>query len=219
MEQVEASKTIADIVEILDSRLFGKVHLMPYIQHRLKMLLASKMRQDIHKNLRVCDLACYTDYSKEIEVIDQEQVKSSAFGASNITIQLIGQIYEILAIKPSAPTSLAFDENLQKLSFAGPVLDGGSHIQFYEIHIRAAAALDSPWQLLSKVKVGKFCSEPEIPPNIFGRLGGEFLVRVSLGAWLVLELVGRYLLLLLEIYLSKRILNWRSNPLILSSLT
>ena len=28
------------------------------------------------------------------------------------------------------------------------------------------------------MKVGKFCSEPEIPPNIFGRLGGEFQVRV-----------------------------------------
>ena len=178
MEQVETLQTISSIVELLDSRMFGKFHQQPCIQHMLKILLASKMRQDIHKNLRVCDLACYTDYSKEMEVVDQEQVKSSAFGASNITIQLIGQVYEMKAVKSSPPKCLSFNENLQKLSFSSPEQDGGSHIQLYEIHIKPEANDNSAWQLLAEVKVGKFSDQPELPADLFGRLGGKFQLKI-----------------------------------------
>ena len=41
----------------------------PYVRHKLKMLLASKMRQEIHENLSVHDVVAYSDYSKELEII------------------------------------------------------------------------------------------------------------------------------------------------------
>ena len=91
IELVETKQSIKKVVELLDSRVFGQYHQQPYILHHFKMLLGGKMRKDVHANLLVNDAACYTDYSKEIEIVPQEQVKSAAFGASNLTIQLIGQ--------------------------------------------------------------------------------------------------------------------------------
>ena len=93
MELVESKDSIANVVKILDTRVFGKYHLQPYIVHSLKMLFGNKMRKDVHNNLIETDAVCYTDYSKEIEILHQEQVKSAAFGASNLTVQLIGQIF------------------------------------------------------------------------------------------------------------------------------
>ena len=178
MDQVESHQSLSSIVEVLDSRVFGKFHQQPYIQHRFKMLLGNKMRQDVHKNLGAEDVACYTDYSKELEITDQEQCKSSAFGASNVTIQLIGEVYEMKVLPPSKPTSLSFDQTKQNLSFSGPVYDGGSHIQGYEIHIKSLTSDSSTWQMLAKINVAKFSSQPEVPVQLFGRLGGTFLLRI-----------------------------------------
>ena len=122
-------------------------------------------------------MACWTDYSKELEIKDQETCKSSAFGQSNVTIQLIGQVFEMKASVPSQPTSLTFQEPSQILSFSSPVTDGGSHIQNYEIHIKSESET-SVWQNLSKVNVSLFSSHPEVPTNLFGRLGGRFLLRI-----------------------------------------
>ena len=193
MDQVESRKTISNIVELLDSRVFGNFHKQPYIQHRLKMLLGTRMRQDVHNNLGVRDLACYTDYSKEYEALDQERCKSSAFGAGNVTIQLIGQIFEMKVLPPSQPTSVSFDDVKQRLSFSSPDYDGGSRIQFFEIHIKSE--FSSTWQMLSRIEVLKLSPEPDIPSNIFGRLGGRFMVRIfarsliGLGAFAEIDLL------------------------------
>ena len=153
--------------------MFGKIHQQPYVQHRLKMLLGTKLRKDIHGNLRECDLACWTDYSKEFESKDQEQCKSSAFGASNVTIQIVGQVYEMLVLKPSPPRELRFDQASQDLHFVSPEFDGGSRIQMYEVHIKKSDSIDDHWQMFRKLEVAKFSSAPIIPPDIFGRLGGS----------------------------------------------
>ena len=69
IELVEAKHSIIKVVELLDSRVFGQYHQQPYILHHFKMLLGGKMRKDVHANLLVNDAACYTDYSKEIEIV------------------------------------------------------------------------------------------------------------------------------------------------------
>ena len=45
MEQVDSILPILSIVDLLDQRVFGKYHQQPFITHKLKMLLGSKMRQ------------------------------------------------------------------------------------------------------------------------------------------------------------------------------
>ena len=84
-DQVETRQEQSKVVSLLNDRMFGKIHRQPYVLHRFKMLLASKMRQEIHQNLTEKDAICYTDYSKELELTDQEQCKSELYGASNIT--------------------------------------------------------------------------------------------------------------------------------------
>ena len=121
MEQVDSIQTIYSIVDLLDQRVFGNYHQLPFIMHKLKMLLGSKMRKDIHQNLTSTDVVCYTDYSKEFEALDNEQCKSSAFGASNVTIQLIGQIFELKVLPSSPPTMLAFNFADQVLTSPNPM--------------------------------------------------------------------------------------------------
>ena len=159
MEQVDSILPILSIVDLLDQRVFGKYHQQPFIMHKLKMLLGSKMRKDIHQNLTSTDAVCYTDYSKEFEALDNEQCKSSAFGASNVTIQLIGQIFELKVLPPSPPTLLAFNFVDQVLTFSKPDEDGGSNIQCYEIHLETEAESDS-WFFLRSVGVKKLSQEP-----------------------------------------------------------
>jgi hypothetical protein len=158
----------------LDKRVFGNFLKQPYVKHHLKMLLGSKMRKDIHQNLQIHDAVCWSDYSKELEVCGQEQCKTSAFGASNVTIQLIGQVYELLMLPPSCPTNLSFIQ--ESLTFSKPNLDGGSNIQCYEIHIRDMPS--ETWYFYRKVDVRYLSQEPDIPTNIFGRLSGVFQVRI-----------------------------------------
>ena len=174
IDQVETTQTIYSVVELLNDRLFGKFHKQPYIEHRFKMLLGSKMRKDIHCNLLETDVACYTDYSKELELENQEQVKSGAFGASNITVQLLGQVFELKVLRSSAPLLLKFNTISQVLTFTKPEFDGGSNIQSYEIHICKAGQ----WFQYSVIGVKTLSQEPEIPKNVFGRLSGTFDVRV-----------------------------------------
>ena len=160
--QVETKQTIISIIDLLDQRVFGKYHQQPYILHKLKM------RKDLHENLSPSDVVCYTDYSKELEVLDQEQCKSSAFGASNVTIHLIGQIMELKVLAPSPPTLLDFDQHNQLLTFSKPDLDGGSNIQYYEVHIMAED--DESWFLLRTISFKMLSQNPDIPSSVFGRL-------------------------------------------------
>ena len=176
MEQVESQQTIVSVVDLLDKRLFGKYHKQPYILHRLKMLLGNKMRKDVHQNILSTDVVCYTDYSKELEVLDQEQCKSSAFGSSNVTIQLIGQIMELKVVAPSPPTLVAFDCTKQQLTFSKPAQDGGSNIQSYEVHLKSEN--DDQWYLFKTVNAKMLSQEPDIPDSIFGRLSGNFSIRI-----------------------------------------
>ena len=127
-DQVETKQALNKLVDLLNARLFGKIHKQPYVQHKFKMLLATKLRQEIHENLSESDIICYTDYSKELECGSQEQIKSGMYGASNVTKQLIGQIFELRVILPSAPISVSFDIVSQTITFEKPLLDGGSRI-------------------------------------------------------------------------------------------
>ena len=109
-DQVQSEQTLRDIVNMLKERMFGnKVHKQPYIQHRLKMLLASKMRKEIHENISESDIVAYSDYSKELEITGQEQCKSEIYGASNQTIQLVGQVFESRVLPPGPPLQLQFE--------------------------------------------------------------------------------------------------------------
>ena len=97
------------------------------------------------------DAICYTDYSKELECGSQEQIKSGMYGASNVTKQLIGQIFEIKVKPPSEPTLVSFDIVSQKILFEKPLLDGGSRIQNYEIHIKSDSG--DTWYFLKLISV------------------------------------------------------------------
>ena len=134
------------------------------------------MRKDVHQNLLSTETNCWTDFSKEIEVLDQEQCKSSAFGASNKTIQLIGQIFELKVLPSSAPTLLSFDQTNQILSFSKPYQDGGSNIQDYKLHIKSTD--EECWFLHSTVKVKYLSQEPDVPNNLFGRLLGSYQIII-----------------------------------------
>ena len=174
-DQVETKQKLTDIVALLNERMFGtKIHKQPYVQHRLKMLLATRMRQEIHQNLSENDVVGYSDFSKELELTSQEQCKSSMFGASNQTKQLIGQVYELKVLPPGPPVGLQFDEVNQQLSFQKPTQDGGSRIQVYEVHVKH----ENSWFLLLSIEVKYLSSEPEIKEKIFGRLGGQYFLRV-----------------------------------------
>ena len=60
-DQVETKQSLRDIVALLNERMFGsKIHKQPYVEHRFKMLLASKMRQDLHQNLSEHDVVAYS---------------------------------------------------------------------------------------------------------------------------------------------------------------
>ena len=107
-------RTLSDVLSLLSDKLFGK---SLYIMHRYHMQLASKMRQDIHQNLTETDAICYTDYSREMDLTDQEQCKGEMFGASNITTQLIGQVYEIKVNIPSEPVNLSYITNTKSIHF------------------------------------------------------------------------------------------------------
>jgi hypothetical protein len=96
------------------------------------------------------------------------------FGASNLTKQLIGQVYELKVLKPGLPVRLQFDQVTQTLSFEKPQDDGGSRIQHYEVHIRES----DTWYILLTIGVKYLSSDPNIPEKIFGRLSGQFCVRV-----------------------------------------
>ena len=62
------------------------------------MLLANKMRKELHQNLSEKDIVIYSDFSKELELTCQEQCKSEAFGASNLTKQFVGQVCELTVL-------------------------------------------------------------------------------------------------------------------------
>ena len=156
--------------------MFGTIHRQPYVLHRFKMLLASKMRKEIHENLSEHDVICYTDYSKELELFDQEQCKSEMYGASQMTKQLIGQVLEMTVKPPSAPLSLSYDPTNHNISFEKPSLDGGSRIQCFEVHIKPDGC--NTWYLFKQIEVKYLSSDPVIPDNLFGRLGGTFHLRV-----------------------------------------
>ena len=174
--QVLSLQSIKSIVDLLDRRVFGTFHQQPFIQHRFKMLLGSKMRNDVHENLEITDAACWTDYSKEIEINEQESCKSAAFGASNVTIQLIGQVYELRVLPPSNPSLLCFLPDKNSLTFSKPDLDGGSNIQLYEIHLQPVNV--ETWYFFKSVGVKYLSQEPQIPDNLFGRIRGVFKLRV-----------------------------------------
>ena len=176
MEQVITKQTINSIVDLLDQRVFGQYHKQPYVQHRLKMLLGNKMRKDVHQNLELTDAVCWTDYSKEYSATDQEECKSSAFGAGNVTIQLIGQVYELRVLKPSSPSLLGFNEEENTIKLSKPNLDGGSDIQKYKIHLKAEH--QDTWYEFKTLNMKHLSQDPEIPPNLFGRLAGVFQIRV-----------------------------------------
>ena len=174
-DQVQSQRTLTNIVDLLKERMFGTtIHKQPFIMHRLKMLLASKMRQEVPQNISDADVIIYSDFSKELEITGQEQCKSELYGASNQTIQLVGQVFQMTVLPPGPPLNLEFDCTSQRLSFNKPGQDGGSRIQGYEIHIR----LLGTWYHLSKVEVKYLSSDPNIPVNLFGRLGGNYLIRV-----------------------------------------
>ena len=156
--------------------MFGfTIHRQNYVQHRLKMLLANKMRQDLHQNLAESDIVIYSDFSKELELTAQEQCKSEAFGASNLTMQLVGQVCEMKMLPPGPPQNVHFDEESQKITFNQPVNNGGSRIQSYEIHIQE----DAIWYLLTTIDVGYLSAVPCISDKIFGRLGGQFYLEFT----------------------------------------
>ena len=97
------------------------------------------------------------------------------FWALNITTQLIGQVYEIKVNIPSEPVNLSYITNTKSIHFEKPKFDGGSRIQQYEIHIKTEKT--DIWYLYQTVNVKTLSSDPQIPENIFGRLGGTFTLR------------------------------------------
>jgi hypothetical protein len=174
-DQIERTQTMSDIVSKLSERMFGQtVHRQPYVEHRLKILMASRMRQEIHTNITENDIVVYSDFSKELELKGQEVCKSEAFGASNVTIQIVGQVFELKVLKPGPPCRVHFEQESQALTFDEPNLDGGSRIQCYEVQIKE---LDT-WYILLRIGVQNLSSKPKIPDKMFGRLGGEFCLRV-----------------------------------------
>ena len=173
--QVLTNQSISSIVSLLNKRVFGNFHKQPYVLHRLKMLLGNKLREDVHQNLDLTDVACWTDFSKELEIQEQEECKSGAFGASNTTIQLVGQVYELRVVPPSSPTLVSFNHDEKSITFSKPVLDGGSNVQSYEVHMKPQN--DLTWNHFQSVKVRNLSQEPETPV-LFGRLSGVFHVRV-----------------------------------------
>ena len=75
---------------------------------------------------------------------------------------------------PSAPLRLLWDPNTNQLSFEPPEQDGGSRIQLYEVHVMHQGT----WYLLVCIEVKYLSSVPVIPENIFGRLSGQYCLRV-----------------------------------------
>ena len=176
-EQVESRLCLDKIVDQLGERMFGhKVHKMNYLEHRLKMLLATKMRTNARENLTENDIIVYTDFSKELEIKSQEVCKSEAFGASNHTIQIVGQVYELRVLKSGPPINLHFNYEKQTILFQRPKIDGGSRVQRYEVHIREVET--ETWYILLIIEVQYLSSEPKIPEKIFGRMSGIFMLRV-----------------------------------------
>ena len=128
----------------------------------------------MHHNISETDLVSYSDFSKNLETPSQEQCKSEMYVASNQTIQLLGQVLELKVLPSGPPVKLEFDEVNQKFSFDEPLDNGGSRIQVYEIHISQSDC----WFYLLSIKVMYLSSIPAIPEELFGRLGGQFKLRV-----------------------------------------
>ena len=173
--QVTTLQSISSVLSLLNQRMFGNFHKQTFVLHHLKMLLGGKVRDDVHQNLSVTDAACWTDFSKELEIQAQEECKSGAFGASNTTIQLVGQVWELTVIPPSSPTLAHFNAAEANLTFSKPELDGGSNVQCYEAHIKPQN--DEIWYHFQSVNV-KYLSQEPVSPVTFGRLSGVFLLRV-----------------------------------------
>ena len=92
-------------MKLLESRLF--VDKCQFLVHCLRKLLGGKLRKEIRKNLSLTDAVSYIDFSKgknkfdfnifmtfntELELIQPEQTKGEAYGASNKTFMVIPQV-------------------------------------------------------------------------------------------------------------------------------
>ena len=128
LRKVEA--TFSAVVERLNERVFvGKRE--TFLMHQLKKLLSTEARKELRKNLPDHAAIVYSDYSKELALTTPENIKSAAFGASNCTIQLVPQVYEMTVLPPSAPQHLTHNGSL---SFCSPQYNGGSRISEYEVN-------------------------------------------------------------------------------------
>ena len=173
-ELKKLSVSLTELVSKLGSKVFsGKRE--TFLVHQLKKQLASNARQEMRKSLSDDHVIVYSDYSKELPLIVPEEIKSAAFGASNTTIQVIPQVYELAVVPPSAPQELMFDESL---SFSSPKYLGGSRISGYEVHIEDPDTGD--WYLLECRSVQPLTPEPDLSSACqLSSLRGSFHIRVA----------------------------------------
>ena len=102
--------------------------------HSLRKCLGTKQRKNLRCNIGDEDLITYSDFSKELELVQPEQLKSEAFGASNKTFQVLPQVQELAAVQPTQPKNLdIIDKNI---TFDPPDHNGGTRIQKYEVHLQ-----------------------------------------------------------------------------------
>ena len=108
-------------------------------------------------------------------MINPEEIKSAAFGASNTTIQIVPQVYEMAVLPPSAPQQLLFDG---RLSFCKPEHLGGSRISAYEVHIEDPETGD--WLMLQSIPVKHLVSDPDLSQMCqISKLRGAFHIRIA----------------------------------------
>jgi len=173
-ELIRKSGTISEAVHFLENKIFGHNKHESYLQHVFKKELGTKGRSNLRKNIGDKDLIVYSDFSKELQLLQPESIKSEAFGASNKTFPLIPIVIEMTVLPAPAPENVQL-KNTQ-LFFTAPSLLSGGRLQGYEVHLSSVKEIH--WVCLAKINVKYLSSEPELPDNIFGDLCGDFFVRV-----------------------------------------
>ena len=166
--------TFAEVVEKLGIKVFGSRR-ETFLMHQLKKLLSTEARHEMRKSLSDNDVIAYSDFSKELALLVPEEIKSAAFGASNTTLQIIPQVYEMSVLPPSAPRNLSFDSSL---SFDHPELLGGSRLSEYEVHIQDPETSD--WLLFHKIPIKPLSPDPDLAvADKLSSLNGSFHIRVA----------------------------------------
>ena len=174
-ELVVKTQTLTTVVNLLHDRMFLSKE--PYLIHSMRKCLGVRQRHNLRRNIGDKDLIIYSDFSKELEIVQPEQLKSEAFGSSHKTFQVLPQVLELTALPPSSPRNLVIRDT--NISFMIPEYLGGTRIQKYEIHVQPDTS--DEWFFFCDIPPKPLSDEPDIPTNVFVTISGHLLVRVCAG--------------------------------------